>query len=231
MNLSSRCARTKNDRRPSLWKLLVACSNQTSKKGDKEYWTNEWTRLNERSTSSERMLLSRAGDSKSLAFRTVFVLSAAGLTFDRRASFQVYQLHLQKRRWTEPLRQRRQKLCSLTFLMLVREAWRTRVSPIASLFVTYTKKKARETLLENLPGSATGFLVRVCCALFLVLLPVLGFCEHWMVLVRITSWYPNFNGSHFGLPSSEIHRMTGLPPQTVWTMTYSHSPISHNFPV
>ena len=40
--------------------------------------------------------------------------------------------------------------------------------------------------------------------------------------VRITSWYPNFNGSHFGLPPSEIHRMTGLPPKIVWTMTYSH---------
>ena len=45
-----------------------------------------------------------------------------------------------------------------------------------------------------------------------------------MGLVRITSWYPNFNGSHFGLPPSEIHRMTGLPPKIVWTMTYSHRP-------
>ena len=36
-----------------------------------------------------------------------------------------------------------------------------------------------------------------------------------MGLVRITSWYPNFNGSHFGLPPSEIHRMTGLPPKIV----------------
>ena len=26
----------------------------------------------------------------------------------------------------------------------------------------------------------------------------------------ITSWYPNFNGSHFGLPPSSIHRITGL---------------------
>ena len=31
-----------------------------------------------------------------------------------------------------------------------------------------------------------------------------------MGLVRISSWYLNFNGSHFGLPPSEIHRMTGL---------------------
>ena len=45
-----------------------------------------------------------------------------------------------------------------------------------------------------------------------------------MGLVCITSWYPNFNGSHFGLPPSEIHRMTGLPPKIVWTMTYSHRP-------
>ena len=31
--------------------------------------------------------------------------------------------------------------------------------------------------------------------------------------VRITSRYPNFNERYFGLPSSEIHRMTGLPPK------------------
>ena len=36
-----------------------------------------------------------------------------------------------------------------------------------------------------------------------------------MGLVRITSWYPIFNGSHFGLPPSEIDRMTGLPPKIV----------------
>ena len=52
----------------------------------------------------------------------------------------------------------------------------------------------------------------------------LTFCMCGMGLVRITSWYPNFNGSHFGLPPSEIHRMTGLPPKIVWTMTYSHRP-------
>ena len=45
-----------------------------------------------------------------------------------------------------------------------------------------------------------------------------------MGLVRITSWYPNFNGSHFGLPPSKIHRMTGLPPKILRTMTYSHRP-------
>ena len=56
-------------------------------------------------------------------------------------------------------------------------------------------------------------------------------CAGWgvvseMGLVRISSWYPNFNGSHFGLPPSEIHRMTGLPPKFVWGMTYSHRPHS-----
>ena len=35
-----------------------------------------------------------------------------------------------------------------------------------------------------------------------------------MGLVRITSWYPNFNGSHFGLPPSEIHRK-------YWTATHN----------
>ena len=39
---------------------------------------------------------------------------------------------------------------------------------------------------------------------------------HLMGLVRITSWYPNFNGSHFGLPPSEIHRMIWLPPGEVF---------------
>ena len=45
-------------------------------------------------------------------------------------------------------------------------------------------------------------------------------------LARITSLYPNFNGSHFGLPPRSIHRyrLTGLPPKMVWTMTYSHKP-------
>ena len=43
-----------------------------------------------------------------------------------------------------------------------------------------------------------------------------------MGLVRILSWYLNFNGSHFGLPPTKIHRMTGLPPKIVWTMTYSN---------
>ena len=28
--------------------------------------------------------------------------------------------------------------------------------------------------------------------------------------VRITPWYPKFNGNHFGLPSCSIHKMTGL---------------------
>ena len=46
-----------------------------------------------------------------------------------------------------------------------------------------------------------------------------------MGLVHITSWYPKFNGSHFGLPHSSIHRMTGLGGKMGWTMTYSHRPI------
>ena len=45
-----------------------------------------------------------------------------------------------------------------------------------------------------------------------------------LALVRNTSWYPIFNGSHFGLPPTWIHRMTTLPPKLVWTMTYSHRP-------
>ena len=48
--------------------------------------------------------------------------------------------------------------------------------------------------------------------------------EKLMGLVCFTSWYPSFNGSHFGLPPSEIPRMTGLPPKIVWTMTYPHRP-------
>ena len=49
--------------------------------------------------------------------------------------------------------------------------------------------------------------------------------EVWVMrLVRITLWYPKFNGSHFGLPPSSVHRMTGLGGKFVGTMTYSHRP-------
>ena len=30
------------------------------------------------------------------------------------------------------------------------------------------------------------------------------------VHVPIASWYPKLKGSHFGLPPSSVHRMTGL---------------------
>ena len=43
-----------------------------------------------------------------------------------------------------------------------------------------------------------------------------------MGAVRITSWYQGFNGSHFGLPLSFIHRMTGLGGNFVWAMMQSH---------
>ena len=43
-------------------------------------------------------------------------------------------------------------------------------------------------------------------------------------LVRIMSWYPESNGSHFGLPPSSIHKMTRLSDKMVWTMTYAHRP-------
>ena len=88
MNLSSRRAgevepRMNVDRR-SLWMLQVAFSNQTSKKGSKEDWMNDWTRLNERSNSSERKLLSRLEVASFSNPFTAFVLAkAAGLTIDR----------------------------------------------------------------------------------------------------------------------------------------------------
>ena len=50
--------------------------------------------------------------------------------------------------------------------------------------------------------------VALRCSYLLYLLREMG-------LVRITSWYLNYNGSHFGLPPSLIHRMTGLPPKIV----------------
>ena len=42
--------------------------------------------------------------------------------------------------------------------------------------------------------------------------------------VRITSWYPKFNGSHFDLPPSPIYRTTGLGGKMVWMVMYSHRP-------
>ena len=38
--------------------------------------------------------------------------------------------------------------------------------------------------------------------------------------------HPNFNGSHFGLPPSSIHRRTGLGGNFTWTIMYSHRPHS-----
>ena len=46
--------------------------------------------------------------------------------------------------------------------------------------------------------------------------------------VRITSCYPEINGSHFGLPPSSIHQMTGLGGKMVRTVTYSHRPIAQH---
>ena len=45
--------------------------------------------------------------------------------------------------------------------------------------------------------------------------------------VRVTSWYPKFNGRHFGLPPSSVHRMTGLGGNFVSTMTYAYMPHWH----
>ena len=42
--------------------------------------------------------------------------------------------------------------------------------------------------------------------------------------MRVTSWYPRFNGSHFGLPPSSIHKMTGLGGKMVSTMMCTHKP-------
>ena len=47
-----------------------------------------------------------------------------------------------------------------------------------------------------------------------------------MGAVCITSSYPKFNGSHFDLPPSSIHRMTGLGGNFPHTMTYAHRPHS-----
>ena len=46
-----------------------------------------------------------------------------------------------------------------------------------------------------------------------------------MGAVRITSWNPKFNGSHFGLPPGSIHKMTGLGGKMVSTMMYAHRPL------
>ena len=43
-------------------------------------------------------------------------------------------------------------------------------------------------------------------------------------IVRITSLYPNFNGSYFGLTTSSIHKMTGLGGNFPYTLTYAHRP-------
>ena len=47
-----------------------------------------------------------------------------------------------------------------------------------------------------------------------------------MAAVHITSSDPEFTGSHFGLPPSSTHKITGLGGKMVWTMTYAHMPHS-----
>ena len=60
-------------------------------------------------------------------------------------------------------------------------------------------------------------------------LTVLFLSRGQMGPVCTTSWYTEFNGSHFGLPPSSIHRMTGLGGNFVWTMTNSHVQFVLNF--
>ena len=59
-------------------------------------------------------------------------------------------------------------------------------------------------------------------------------CSHWFIsvtgewdLCALRHGIKHFNGCHFDLPPSSIHRMTGLGGNFMWTMTYSHSP--HSF--
>ena len=54
----------------------------------------------------------------------------------------------------------------------------------------------------------------------------LAFFKHLWDLCALRHGIQIFNGSHFGLPPSSIHRMTGLGGKIVWTMTHSHKPHS-----
>ena len=82
--------RTENVRRPSPWKLRVACSYQTSEKGNKTVTV----RLNERSTSSEKVkvLLSRLEVVSSSYPFTVFVQAWGSIVMHRTRPV---SLHLQ----------------------------------------------------------------------------------------------------------------------------------------
>ena len=46
--------------------------------------------------------------------------------------------------------------------------------------------------------------------------------------VCITSWYPQFNVGHFGLPPSPIYTMTRLGSHFVLAMTRAHMPIQES---
>ena len=45
-----------------------------------------------------------------------------------------------------------------------------------------------------------------------------------MEAVRITSWFPKYNGPHFGLLPSSIHTLTRLGGKGVWNSTYELRP-------
>ena len=52
-----------------------------------------------------------------------------------------------------------------------------------------------------------------------------NFCRSCLqVTVCITSWYPNSNGSHFGLPPNSVHRMVSLEPGPTWLLIRTGSP-------
>ena len=61
---------------------------------------------------------------------------------------------------------------------------------------------------------------------FLLLFSLNNLSRNRMGLVCITSWNPKFNRSHFGVPPSAIHRVTGLGGNFEWTMTYVYRSLS-----
>ena len=65
------------------------------------------------------------------------------------------------------------------------------------------------------------------CILSFALFKEFSHSSDRMGAVRITSLNSKFNVSHFGLPPSSIHRMTGWVANFPYTMTYATRPPSH----
>ena len=87
-----------------------------------------------------------------------------------------------------------------------------------------TRKKNSYCCARACPYSKNGvaYVHDFCVLLNFISLAEYEICEIKSRTKFLRLQYEKFNGSHFGFPSSSVHRMTGLGSNFTWTMMYSH---------